>query len=544
MASVQPATAGQATSGSHPYTCNSCQVAYRNIDLQKTHMKSDWHRYNLKRRVASLPPITAEIFTEKVLKARADTTAEADKALFERACEPCGKTYYSENAYRNHLLSQKHKQNLANPPKKHDDETTSMMSSTFSLGDPASAAGEDVDSAAEDEFNQVIEGLQRAKVTEQRPSPVKRPSNPHPAPVESENTGTESTPTPAQSGSDRVWTVNTCVFCNHESSSPQTNAQHMERIHGMFIPEKTYLVDLEGLIRYLQEKVGEDHQCLSCGKYKNSLFAVQTHMRDKGHCKIPYTTDEDQLAIGDHYDFRSTYSDGEDDDESDSGSTEDGNGGAKLGGRRETKATGADGEELEEGEDADGWETDSSASSLDSEDLTAVPAEGHIHQFERLSKHAHHSTNDPRSHHQADGWHSKAHKHTHAAFYDEYELHLPSGRSVGHRSLNRYYRQNLYNHPSAEEREEQLLLEAARNEDGVEPNSESQVAVIKNRRREMAPRGAIGMAGVHDAVKRSVRRDVERNRDVEHYRARKTEWSYAKKRNNQRHYYYRDTGGG
>ncbi|UKZ57357.1 hypothetical protein TrVGV298_011210 [Trichoderma virens] len=516
MASAQPAAAGQATSSSHPYTCNSCQVAYRNIDLQKTHMKSDWHRYNLKRRVASLPPITAEIFTEKVLQARADTTAEADKAMFERACEPCGKTYYSENAYRNHLLSQKHKQNKANTTKKHDDETTSVMSSTFSLGEPASAADEDedVDSAAEDEFNQVIEGLQKAKVAEQRPSPVKRPAVPHPA-SESE-AGTDSTPTP-----------------------------HMERFHGMFIPEKTYMVNLEGLIGYLQERIGEDHQCISCGKFKNSLFAVQTHMRDKGHCKIPYSTEDDQLAIGDFYDFRSTYSDGEeDDDESDSGSTEDGNGGAKLGARREAKTTGPEGEELEEGEDADGWETDSSASSLDSEDLTAVPAEGHIHQFERLSKHPHHSTNDPRSHHQADGWHSKAHKHTHAAFYDEYELHLPSGKSVGHRSLNKYYRQNLYNHPSEEERAEQLLLEAARNEEGVEPNSENQVAVIKNRRREMAPRGAIGMAGVSEEKKRSARKAMERNRDLEHYRSRKTEYSYGKKLNNQRHYYYRDTGGG
>jgi pre-60S factor REI1 len=26
----------------HPYTCNTCQVAYRNIELQKGHMKSDW----------------------------------------------------------------------------------------------------------------------------------------------------------------------------------------------------------------------------------------------------------------------------------------------------------------------------------------------------------------------------------------------------------------------------------------------------------------------------------------------------------------------
>jgi pre-60S factor REI1 len=42
MASMQPVSATGANSASHPYTCNTCQVAYRNIDLQKGHMKSDW----------------------------------------------------------------------------------------------------------------------------------------------------------------------------------------------------------------------------------------------------------------------------------------------------------------------------------------------------------------------------------------------------------------------------------------------------------------------------------------------------------------------
>jgi hypothetical protein len=40
--SAQTQAASSATSASHPYTCNTCQVAYRNIDLQKAHMKSDW----------------------------------------------------------------------------------------------------------------------------------------------------------------------------------------------------------------------------------------------------------------------------------------------------------------------------------------------------------------------------------------------------------------------------------------------------------------------------------------------------------------------
>ena len=39
-AGSQPATAGNPQS--HPYTCNTCQVAYRSIELQKGHMKSDW----------------------------------------------------------------------------------------------------------------------------------------------------------------------------------------------------------------------------------------------------------------------------------------------------------------------------------------------------------------------------------------------------------------------------------------------------------------------------------------------------------------------
>src|SRR5665811_735046 len=75
----------------------------------------------------------------------------------------------------------------------------------------------------------------------------------------------------------------------------------------------------------------------------------------------------------------------------------------------------------------------SSESSLDSADLTAVPLDERTHQYEKLHQHPHHSHTDPRSHHNKDGWHSHAHKHNHAAFYADYELHLPSGRTAGHR---------------------------------------------------------------------------------------------------------------
>ncbi|XXG95982.1 pre-60S factor rei1 [Hypoxylon texense] len=529
---------------SHQFTCNTCQVAFRFADTQKGHMKSDWHRYNLKRRVASLPPISSEVFTEKVLQARAATTAEADRAGFQQICEVCQRTYYSENSFRNHISSQKHKAKEAAVQRQEQphDDASSLVSSTFSLGEPIPTNGEHVDSDAEDEFNEVVEGLQKTSLAE-RPSPVKRPSNPHPsaeAQHKREHPVSEDTSEAASSTSTPVpnLTLKTCLFCNYDSPTVPLNVVHMERIHSMFIPEKQYLVDVDGLIGALQQRIQEFHECLYCGKMKNSALAVQTHMRDKGHCKIPFTSEDEQVEIGDYYDFRSTYSDGED-SEDDSAEDDKQNGGAKLGARRSARAVGEDGDEIME---EDGWETDSSTSSCRSEDLGSVPIENHLHQYERLDKHPHHSSHDPRHHHQTDGWHSHAHKHR-AIFYDDTELHLPSGRSVGHRSLARYYRQNLHNYPTPEERAERQAIEAASAEDDsmdIDGADKSNGQVIQ--RQERGRNGAVvsranaGMSGVTDQKKKEVAREEKRTRKQENMATRRREWAVNKQANHQKYF--------
>ncbi len=53
------------------YTCIGCRVAFADADLQRAHYKTDWHRYNLKRKVADMPPVTAENFQKRVLAQRA-----------------------------------------------------------------------------------------------------------------------------------------------------------------------------------------------------------------------------------------------------------------------------------------------------------------------------------------------------------------------------------------------------------------------------------------------------------------------------------------
>ena len=168
MASQVPTQAN--IQSTHPFTCNTCQVAFRSSDLQRAHMQTDWHRYNLKRRVASLPPLSSEIFTEKVLANKATAAATAAKASFEKVCTPCQKTYFSENAYNNHLNSSKHRINMAKSGRgaQLDDAasvTGSMVSSAFSLGESmADSEVTTVNGDADKDVADVADGLKNASI--------------------------------------------------------------------------------------------------------------------------------------------------------------------------------------------------------------------------------------------------------------------------------------------------------------------------------------------------------------------------------------------
>lgn len=88
------------------YTCITCRVAFKDGDIQRAHYKTDWHRYNLKRKVADMPPVTAENFQERVLAQRA--VAEEQNKITATYCTVCSKRFSTFNAYENHLKSKKH----------------------------------------------------------------------------------------------------------------------------------------------------------------------------------------------------------------------------------------------------------------------------------------------------------------------------------------------------------------------------------------------------------------------------------------------------
>ena len=60
------------------YTCLSCLVGFHSPLDQRTHYRSDLHRYNMKRQVAGLPPVRQDVFEQKVQQRGGSTVVGAE----------------------------------------------------------------------------------------------------------------------------------------------------------------------------------------------------------------------------------------------------------------------------------------------------------------------------------------------------------------------------------------------------------------------------------------------------------------------------------
>ncbi|KAF9695819.1 hypothetical protein EKO04_006182 [Ascochyta lentis] len=143
--------------------------------LQREHMKTSWHVYNLKRRITCLPPIPLDVFENKI------------------QIEPA-------------LLQKKH---TTGPVSKIEQDTGSLQQ---------------------------------------------------------------------------------CLFCQLEfeceTEDLDSTLEHMFTVHGLFIPNQDMLSYLASFVGYLATVVRVWHECLFCGASRTSTLAIQSHMRDSGHCML------------------------------------------------------------------------------------------------------------------------------------------------------------------------------------------------------------------------------------------------------------------
>lgn len=86
----------------------------------------------------------------------------------------------------------------------------------------------------------------------------------------------------------------------------------MSSLHGLFIPSRDQLLDMESFLGYLAIIIFECNECLYCGLEKGTVDGVQTHMRDKGHCMIKMNAESELL---DFWELSDSGDEGQNEDE-------------------------------------------------------------------------------------------------------------------------------------------------------------------------------------------------------------------------------------
>lgn len=209
------------------------------------HYKSDWHRYNLKRREAGLPLLLEVDFQARL---------EAAQALQQE-----------KQAGTNHLKKSKQRKK----------------------------AGSATQVSQADAYERIKEQKKGAPSETVEAMEISNDNTPEEPPAEEEMEVEKAIEIDPRQ----------CLFDKHVSATADANLARMQRKYGFFVPDQEYLVDPEGLVGYCHEKIKLGHICLYCHKIFTTWEGCQKHMLATRHCKIRYEAGFDLDEFSDFYDF-------------------------------------------------------------------------------------------------------------------------------------------------------------------------------------------------------------------------------------------------
>jgi hypothetical protein len=268
-------------------------ILFANPNALRQHYKSDWHRYNLKRKVAGLPPITSAQFHKR---------REAALRLRAQAGEPQkGKSH----------LNQKKIAKIGAHKKKHKDRAERRARSAAAATASESSGGESKQGASGfgsgDKSNSAAaHAAARLGIDEGAAALLL-------AEINKEGTSTDGAPvedldleTITATQLRRV--ANPCanLFSHGEFASIEENLAQMHSKYGFRLPDAEYIDDLPGLMKYAVAKVRLGKMCLYCDRGFQTAAGCQNHMRDQNHCRLPVSNDDYFYEeYGEFYDYSS-----------------------------------------------------------------------------------------------------------------------------------------------------------------------------------------------------------------------------------------------
>ncbi|KAI5649358.1 hypothetical protein M9H77_35363 [Catharanthus roseus] len=285
-------------------TCNACNKEFQDEAEQKLHYRSEWHRYNLKRKVAGVPGVTESLFLAKQ-SALANEKKKLDEAPMLYTCGLCNKEYRSSKAHAQHLTSKSHLLRASQGVDKQEGESTIIRPLPKRVANKPSLDKEpETEESEESEWEEV--DPEEDLVDEATDSLLQLNFNEH-TPLEEDVDKDDN-------DEDDVVDPSCCFMCDQRLKTIESCIVHLHKKHSFFIPDIEYLKDPEGFLTYLGVKVKRDFLCLYCNERCHpftSLEGVRKHMDAKSHCKVRYGdgADDEEGELEDFYDYSSSYVD-------------------------------------------------------------------------------------------------------------------------------------------------------------------------------------------------------------------------------------------
>ncbi|KAL0324026.1 UNVERIFIED_CONTAM: Cytoplasmic 60S subunit biogenesis factor REI12 [Sesamum calycinum] len=285
-------------------TCNACNKEFVDEVEQKFHYKSEWHRYNLKRKVAGVPGVTETLFLARQ-SALAEEKGKLDETPMVYSCGLCGKEYRSSKAHAQHLKSKSHLMRASETPTSNGEGSTIIKPLQRRVPkEPLRQLVQEDDESEDSEWEEVDPEEDLVGEASDSFTQLKVNENPSNDDMDEDEVDDDF------EGLD----PSCCFMCDLEHDTIESCMVHMHKQHGFFIPDIEYLKDPKGFLTYLSLKVKRDYICLYCNERCHpfsSLEAVRKHMEAKGHCKVHYGdgTEDEEAELEEFYDYSSSYVD-------------------------------------------------------------------------------------------------------------------------------------------------------------------------------------------------------------------------------------------
>ncbi|CAB62875.1 hypothetical protein PFUGPA_00483 [Plasmodium falciparum Palo Alto/Uganda] len=256
------------------YTCHTCNIQIYNYSFFRYHFKSEWHKYNLKRKLLNLHSVNEYVFNEKLKNLKKNEDQENQK---KDKRENQGS--HLSHKKRNESNKKKKEKNITNFNNINNDHNAINQNNYNNNNHVTKSNNHTNEHNNHSNVSSTSNNNNIKYATKENVLLTKNAKYDNPA---------------------------VCFFDNRIFNSIEENIKHMNDTYTFYIPDLKYVTNVKKILLTIGKKIYEENICIYCFKYAKCVKSLQAHMICKSHTKLHTNF---MVYIQKYYDFSKTYVD-------------------------------------------------------------------------------------------------------------------------------------------------------------------------------------------------------------------------------------------